>query len=399
MANFTTGVIDLSIQNTFDNVIMGSGDTMTFSNTGTGGATGEPIIINGDFTMTTGATITLRSDADYARGIVAVAGGLYNTDLSSTRNNPGSGGMYGASGPNQGGTAGRGGYGGGSTVAAGDGENGVDFAALTGGAGGVYHGNDGSNGIAGIYLQNPGSGGGGGAAGQCGYSAEKIAFYVKGDISITGGTLNGVGDNGGDGGDGGDGGVNGGTLNGYGGGGGGGGGAGTGGNGGKLVLFYTGSLSESLDTLNVGGGSNGTFGTGGAGGKAGSDGSDGGVAGTSVVGDLIGTFVDILPTITIGTVSNIFSTVASVAGTATQNQIAITERGVVWDTSSGPTIDDNKVTSGSGDGSFTGSLTGLPANTTIYARTYATNSDITKYSSETTFKTIRSFIPRTIKTS
>ena len=74
MADFNTGVIDLSIENTFDNVIMGSGDTMTFSNSGTGGAANAPIVVTGNFTVAAGAVITLRNGVNLSAGEVAVLG-------------------------------------------------------------------------------------------------------------------------------------------------------------------------------------------------------------------------------------------------------------------------------------------------------------------------------------
>jgi len=87
------------------------------------------------------------------------------------------------------------------------------------------------------------------------------------------------------------------------------------------------------------------------------------------------------PTVTTATASSITTNSASLGGNVTsQGGSAVTDRGVVWaSTTASPTITNNKVSMGSGTGNFTGSVTGLPANSTIYYRAYATNSDGTAY--------------------
>ena len=61
----------------------------------------------------------------------------------------------------------------------------------------------------------------------------------------------------------------------------------------------------------------------------------------------------------------------------------ITAKGVVWSTSSGPTIAlSTKTNDGSGVGTFTSTLTGLTLNTVYYIRSYATNSIGTSYGPE-----------------
>jgi uncharacterized protein (TIGR02145 family) len=87
-------------------------------------------------------------------------------------------------------------------------------------------------------------------------------------------------------------------------------------------------------------------------------------------------------------VTNITSTTATCGGTISSNNGAIvTARGVCWNTTGNPTIDDNKTNDGTGAGSFTSSLNGLTANTTYYVRAYATNSKGTGYGSPVTFRT------------
>jgi Leucine-rich repeat (LRR) protein len=70
----------------------------------------------------------------------------------------------------------------------------------------------------------------------------------------------------------------------------------------------------------------------------------------------------------------------------------ITERGIVWATTSNPTIGDEGVTkvvaSGTSIGVFSTNVSSLPVNTTIYYRAYATNSAGTSYTENMSFKTL-----------
>ncbi len=94
------------------------------------------------------------------------------------------------------------------------------------------------------------------------------------------------------------------------------------------------------------------------------------------------------PTVTTGSVSNITSSTATVAGNVTADGGAtVTERGICYSTSQNPTIANSKVASGSGIGTFSANLTGLTANTTYYARAYATNAQGTSYGSQVSFTT------------
>ena len=70
----------------------------------------------------------------------------------------------------------------------------------------------------------------------------------------------------------------------------------------------------------------------------------------------------------------------------------VTERGVCYSTDPEPTIDDDKVISGSGSGTFTSALTGLLDNTTYYSRAYAikiknNGTTTTTYGDEQSFTT------------
>ncbi|MCK5147571.1 hypothetical protein KAR48_12510 [bacterium] len=92
--------------------------------------------------------------------------------------------------------------------------------------------------------------------------------------------------------------------------------------------------------------------------------------------------------ITTSDISNIAHEGASSGGNITNNDgAAITARGVCWSTSIYPTTADSKTTDGSGDGTFTSSITGLASSTTYYVRAYATNAYGTSYGDNKQFTT------------
>ncbi|MFY0689271.1 MAG: fibronectin type III domain-containing protein [Cyclobacteriaceae bacterium] len=67
---------------------------------------------------------------------------------------------------------------------------------------------------------------------------------------------------------------------------------------------------------------------------------------------------------------------------------SVTSRGVVWSTSTNPTIElETKTENGSGSGNFSSELSGLNWETEYYIRAYATNSAGTAYGTEITFNT------------
>lgn len=66
---------------------------------------------------------------------------------------------------------------------------------------------------------------------------------------------------------------------------------------------------------------------------------------------------------------------------------SITSKGVCWSNTPNPTINDTKTSDGSGDDSFTSSITGLSPSTTYHVRAYATNSAGTAYGQDLTFTT------------
>ncbi len=96
------------------------------------------------------------------------------------------------------------------------------------------------------------------------------------------------------------------------------------------------------------------------------------------------------PTLTTGAISSIAATTAQCGGIITaDNNGAITARGLVWSTSTAPTISlSTKTADGIGTGTFTSSITGLTPNTKYYVRAYATNSGGTAYGDEKSFSTL-----------
>jgi hypothetical protein len=93
-------------------------------------------------------------------------------------------------------------------------------------------------------------------------------------------------------------------------------------------------------------------------------------------------------TVTTTPATNISASGANSGGTVSADGgSAITARGICYSTSPYPTIADNKITGGSGTGSFTSVISGLLAGTTYYIRAYATNNVGTAYGNEVSFTT------------
>lgn len=95
------------------------------------------------------------------------------------------------------------------------------------------------------------------------------------------------------------------------------------------------------------------------------------------------------PSVTTSAVSSIGLRGATGNGNVTADSgYVITERGICWNTSTLPTIANNKVTASGTIGAFTGAMTGLSVNTHYYVRAYATNSQGTSYGAEVEFDTL-----------
>ena len=95
------------------------------------------------------------------------------------------------------------------------------------------------------------------------------------------------------------------------------------------------------------------------------------------------------PTLTTAGLKSVTLTTAAGGGDITNDGgLAVTDRGVCWNTSGNPTITDTHSSDGSGDGLFSSTLTDLTLNTTYFVRAYATNSLGTAYGDELEFKQV-----------
>jgi uncharacterized protein (TIGR02145 family) len=101
-----------------------------------------------------------------------------------------------------------------------------------------------------------------------------------------------------------------------------------------------------------------------------------------------------VPTLTTTSISALTTSSAISGGNITADGGAtITARGVVWSTTTNPTISlTAKTSDGTGTGSFTSTLTNLTPKTTYYVRAYAINSAGTGYGNEISFTTSDSTI-------
>jgi hypothetical protein len=87
------------------------------------------------------------------------------------------------------------------------------------------------------------------------------------------------------------------------------------------------------------------------------------------------------------------TTAAGLANATSDGGSSLVSRGLCWNTTGNPTISDQKVSTGSGIGTISETLTGLTSGTTYYVRAFATNSSgATAYSpTVTVFKLCNSF--------
>jgi len=108
----------------------------------------------------------------------------------------------------------------------------------------------------------------------------------------------------------------------------------------------------------------------------------------------------LLPTLSTTSASSITTTSAVSGGNITNDGGGtVTARGVCYGTTTNPTTSNSKITSGSGTGSFTATLTGLTPSTTYYYRAYATNSAGTSYGNNLSLTTSPISLPSLTTTS
>lgn len=118
--------------------------------------------------------------------------------------------------------------------------------------------------------------------------------------------------------------------------------------------------------------------------------------GTSYGNQVVFTTLDLTTaTVTTTTPADIREVGCHTGGTVSHDGYAtVTERGVCYSTSINPTTTDSKVVDpGTGEGTFTATISGLTGGTTYYVRAYAINSQGTSYGSNKSFTTIYIGVP------
>jgi pectin methylesterase-like acyl-CoA thioesterase len=112
-----------------------------------------------------------------------------------------------------------------------------------------------------------------------------------------------------------------------------------------------------------------------------------------ISGTTSGTAIIELPTVSTSPVTNISTTTAQSGGMISADGGAmVTGRGVCWNKTGTPTIEDRITSDGNDIGSFVSNLTGLELGTTYFVRAYATNSAGTGYGEEFSFTTLTALI-------
>lgn len=116
-------------------------------------------------------------------------------------------------------------------------------------------------------------------------------------------------------------------------------------------------------------------------------------AGTSYGNEVSFKTISNLPSLTTSIITRVTSTSASSGGNIlSDGETPVSARGVVWSTTSNPTISlSTKTVDGTGVGNFTSSLSGLTPGATYFVRAYATNSKGTSYGNELVFQTVEPF--------
>ena len=98
--------------------------------------------------------------------------------------------------------------------------------------------------------------------------------------------------------------------------------------------------------------------------------------------DNVETSIPVVSDVTMGVMTSISAEGSAVV--ATNGGATVTERGLCWNTSGTPTIDDNVIPVGDKVGSFSTIINGLEESPTYYVRAYATNTKGTAYSQNVT---------------
>ena len=100
-------------------------------------------------------------------------------------------------------------------------------------------------------------------------------------------------------------------------------------------------------------------------------------------GDPVSFTTNDLPQVTAATATSVGTITATVSGTVSfDGNTPVTNRGFIWSANPNPTFADFMVSTGSGTGTFSATLTSLMENTTYYVRAFATNSQGTTFSAD-----------------
>jgi uncharacterized protein (TIGR02145 family) len=95
-----------------------------------------------------------------------------------------------------------------------------------------------------------------------------------------------------------------------------------------------------------------------------------------------------LPAVLTDSIFNITTITASCHGnTVSSGGAEIIEKGICWSTVSMPTINEHKISAGSGSGAFSVNISGLTDNTLYHVRAFATNSKGIVYGEQVNFRT------------
>jgi hypothetical protein len=102
----------------------------------------------------------------------------------------------------------------------------------------------------------------------------------------------------------------------------------------------------------------------------------------------VNTLQPVLPSVSTLAITSITGTSATSGGNITDDGADnITVRGICWNTTGNPVITGDHTTDGTGNGTFTSSMTSLQVNRTYFVRAYATNSVGTVYGETFSFAT------------
>jgi len=96
-----------------------------------------------------------------------------------------------------------------------------------------------------------------------------------------------------------------------------------------------------------------------------------------------------LPVLSTNPITAVTGTSATTGGNIfAGGELSITQRGVCWNTTGNPTLEDSNTINGTGTGAFTSNISGLSLGTTYFVKAYAINSSGTAYGNEYFFTTL-----------